>query len=518
MVLNRNVLLPAAVFCILSTTACWSNIWFVNSAFNAYYSLLVGSLLLCPFAISRRKQNGSLVSPVWVSCGIYAVYVILHGFVFEKENYYWMGTLAAFLLLSAMHQPLRNTSDRSFLLNLILWLSIAECFVCLLQWIGVVKSLSPYFISTGTFENPNYSAIIVAFCFPIVIERICNGKHIVPYCLVGILFLLSLAVLLCRTAILIVFVCLLIKLYLWGRNKLGSRNKIAFGILALIFCIGVLTGLYKAKEKSSEGRIFIARQTINLVAEKSAWGVGYGLFEKEFNLYQSEIIQSGKCTSEERKNIRWVFTAYNEFLEQLAQGGIAGLSFFLLFAGSFCLVAFRSHSYISVCFALSIVIEMFFNFWQQAYPIFTVSLLMIGYIMAEDKKGIQMSGKAIILRYFLIWVSVILVGCHTLATLPGQVRLASLGKTSNNAVLQETVEKLEALKPYIGTSSNYYTMLGYSYLRQRKQAKAKAVFLDAGHFTSAPDIYLGLYYCYKLEKDEVKAEECKKYLESIHAK
>jgi pentatricopeptide repeat protein len=77
---------------------------------------------------------------------------------------------------------------------------------------------------------------------------------------------------------------------------------------------------------------------------------------------------------------------------------------------------------------------------------------------------------------------------------------------------------MQSLKPYIGTSSSFYSCLGFCYLRERRIKDAKAVFQEAQDFTSVPDVYRGLYYSYRMQGNNEKAKQYKFYLDVMNIK
>ena len=65
------------------------------------------------------------------------------------------------------------------------------------------------------------------------------------------------------------------------------------------------------------------------IAEKPILGSGYGQFEHDYNLAQAHYFATGKATQQEIYNASYVHMSYNEFLENLFEGGIIGLVLFV---------------------------------------------------------------------------------------------------------------------------------------------------------------------------------------------
>jgi len=81
-------------------------------------------------------------------------------------------------------------------------LAVFECVWCLLQYAGAINSLNEYIKVTGTWSNPNVTALFLAMAWPVVFWLMLSNKGIHKWVAAAILIVLTTALILlkCRTA------------------------------------------------------------------------------------------------------------------------------------------------------------------------------------------------------------------------------------------------------------------------------------------------------------------------------
>lgn len=520
MVLTERLYFSGILASTLLMSASWSNTLFVNSAFNAYYAILFSAILLIvPFCFKCiRQKSFPRIDNIVLTFSLMILFLCIHKLFLSSEIYYYTSWLSAYLLFVGSRHYLRNQMIKQDLNRIYVIFCWVECIFSLLQFLGIMKSLSVDFKVTGTFENPNVTAIIISLGLPLVINRISLERK--TWWLFMPLFLMVITIILlgCRTALLILAISFVLKLQPWIMRKFSKvdRNRKIISV-CLVFAFFLVCGisLFRMKEKSSQGRLFIAKQTCNLIVQNPLTGIGYGLFEKEYNLFQASQLQNGTYSPREKANVRWVFTAYNEFLEQWAQGGLFGFALFSCLV--FCIVrsSFLQGNYKARSFAISLIVIMVFNFWVQAYPIFLISIIGIANLSSsttEEKRINQLSRAIVICSIIIAFIGF----CHySVTTIYGQYNLQQW-MIAKRAHKHPLIEDLQKLKPYIGTSSNYYTQLGYAQIKAKKIDEAIITFEEARCFTSNPSIYIGLSHCYILNGRTRDASFCKQYLKTLN--
>lgn len=320
--------------------------YFYSSTSAAYYGFCVTALL---FVITlyhfhaTNNRTGVLKTPLLLF-GLWCLYVQVHYFTNTAALVFTIYSVVLFFLLlkatTLFSTP--NFKFKLFFINIAVIASV-ESVYCITQFLGGFKSQSKLFAVTGSWNNPNVSAIFLALTVPVFL-LLFQGKY-KKIILTGFLsILISLLLLKCRAAFIgtvlsiIVFYGLEYQFINWVKNKKNRSSAKALLILCLLIIVPISSHLYDAKKASADGRKFIWKLSAQIATEKPLTGYGYGSFEKEYNLYQANYIQNGNATTDELANAGPVIMPHNELLQNLVEGGSIGLlliiSFFisLLFA------------------------------------------------------------------------------------------------------------------------------------------------------------------------------------------
>jgi O-antigen ligase len=228
----------------------------------------------------------------------------------------------------------------------IIILSTIESLYCILQSLGVCKSHSLFLPVTGSYNNPNVTAIFLALTVPVFLYSF-REKYKKLIRISFLVLLIALFLLKCRAAFIgailasVVFYSLEYNMISWIKNNKSKPTAKALFILSFLIIIPLSSYLYNAKKDSADGRKFIWKVSGIMALEKPLTGYGYGYFEKEYNLYQADYIKKGKAATEELKNAGPVIMPHNELLHNLVEGGCIGLLFAGLFFGSLFFAAKR---------------------------------------------------------------------------------------------------------------------------------------------------------------------------------
>ncbi|NII29259.1 hypothetical protein HB364_29540 [Pseudoflavitalea sp. X16] len=223
-----------------------------------------------------------------------------------------------------------------------------QSLTCLLQGARVLPSLHPFFPVTGTWVNPNVTAMYLAICVPLLLYMIWTmpGKG---YKLFGW------ATLLCITAALILLQCrtafigavLAAGYFFWHRKPaaryayipvLKKLPRWSLAVVIILLCGGLLAALVATKSRSSYSRLLIWKLSGSMVAERPFAGYGTGLFEKEYNSRQAAYFSRNQGTAIEKEVAGFVNMPYNEYLEQLIEGGLPKLLLWIAFLVSLFLI------------------------------------------------------------------------------------------------------------------------------------------------------------------------------------
>lgn len=167
-----------------------------------------------------------------------------------------------------------------------------------------------------------------------------------------------------------ILVCML---YLLFFNRKISRSKcvfITFGLIALLFIGG-----YFYKQSSSNGRLFIWNNTLNLVTSSLMLGKGTNSFEANYMLAQAAYIKKHPQSSF-AKLADNVLHPFNEYLKILLEHGLVGLFYVLLLLYNIFVskekVGKRKCVLISKMILLGLFVFAFFS-----YPFLYIQFIMI---------------------------------------------------------------------------------------------------------------------------------------------
>ncbi len=504
---------------LIITLACWHTSIFTNSAFWTFFVLCFGCIplsIITVYSLIKRKQKERVSIPeilffVWIA------YILIHTIINGDEEYYILSLVCSLLFFLSIVTGFKNFGSSPLFEILLIGISNIEAIAGILQKANIIASLSPFFNETGTFENPNISAILIAFGIPVTMHLLFSHslKHIYR---AGLLFSLSIQItgitlFHCRTAWLMAIVSTLIII---GKNLYVIKWWNQQSILQRISCISILlilsghSGwyLYNMKKPSADGRILIWETSWQMIKESPWVGTGYGLFERNYNLKQAQRLQKKEITKTAKNNARCVFTAYNEPLEQTVQGGIIGGCLFIALWLGFLLKS-RKQSPLHIALATSVCILSIVNFLINGTTVWIVTLLIWARIASiEDSKDHSISSNIkssiIILLLFFTTPSILhKVQAHYF------LKQSQLNYNRNPI---KSIETLHKYKANAGTSESYLRIYGQALLRNGQIEDAKNILEEARNWSSHPAIYWNLYKCYRQIGDSIQAEKCLQYL------
>jgi len=376
---------------------------------------------------------------------------------------------------------------------------LLEALICILQASGAVKSANGFFAVTGTFENPNITAMFLMACLPFGLFVKLNKSRLL---IVAGVLLLSVAIVLlkCRTAYIAAFA--VFGVFFWQkekvRNVIKNQKIIASGVLFIILLSGVF--LYRFKQTSADGRMFIWKMSIEMIFDKPLSGYGYGLFERNYNLAQARYFQSGKGSEIEKQNADHVNMAYNEYIEQTVEGGIIGLFFYCGFLLWALFIAVKNRDFEAFALIAAVIIASFVNFVIQCMPL---CLLLFCYCASLEYKTIKFNKIPAILIFvlsavFIINQSKLLYAQLQLKTV---ITLVKSGKTAQASyILQRYERKAE-------TSEAFMLHFGRVLMKNMRYDEALTVLEKAGRYSSNIEIYYTLSNLYVIKQDYVNAEK-----------
>ena len=504
-----------------------------------FFYTILGSLVAVVVGIGfiKNKQPISIANPLPIlALALLACYYILNGLVNTQGGInlrHYIILVDAVLLASYCILLNKGSINLLAVSKIITIITIIESLLCILQYFSIIPSLDTLFKVTGSNVNPNVTAMFLAMATPALLLVFFQGSK--TYQIITLISittsLFALVCLQCRTAFIGVAVstALIINHQYQLLHKLKSKfsKPILIILAASTLCLTAIAFalLYHSKQASSDGRLFIWKISLQAIANKPLFGSGYGQFEHDYNLAQANYFATKAATQQEIYNASYVHMSYNEYLENLFEGGVIGL---VLFVG--LLVALlvsppkkdltptplpkregQANCYpFAYAGIVSFAIMCFFNFTVQALPVRALFILYVGVGCVATPcplKGVLgrlqhrltvitnvsflnrvpfrlgVFALSLFLFFKLLTVSKAYNQCNTIL------------ETSNDLGSNEALQEMAALKGDLNQSTHY--LHGYAQLLYRTKHYDAAIekYNKALDYTSNPDIYMELGNC-----------------------
>ncbi|RWB32916.1 MAG: O-antigen ligase family protein [Mesorhizobium sp.] len=192
-----------------------------------------------------------------------------------------------------------------------------------------IEGLLPFTINAGLFANENHFAALLFVSIPFVVYYGLFRGHLLSGSLGLATLLLLLLAVGSRAGVLIgLAITVLSIVFLSARSRVSGLSILAIFIGLSVYTIGAWTRIDAEVVDPAFGRGEFARTTIEGIKENLATGVGFGNFQKAYQIYEKE----GMIFKQ------YVNHAHNDYLEIAFEGGVVAILlmmfyFILLLAG-----------------------------------------------------------------------------------------------------------------------------------------------------------------------------------------
>ncbi|WP_095204552.1 O-antigen ligase family protein [Mesorhizobium carmichaelinearum] len=229
-----------------------------------------------------------------------------------------------------------------------------------------IEGLLPFTINAGLFANRNHFSALLFVSIPFVIYYGLFRGHLLSGAIGLIALLLLLLAAGSRAGVLIGLAITLVSvIFLSARSSIRGFSVFALFVGLSVYTIGAWTTIDAKELDSAFGRAEFARTTIDGIEENWVAGVGFGNFQKAYQIYEKEgmIFRS------------YVNHAHNEYLEIAFEGGViaALLMALYLFLLLFAFARIRRDSFQKAAF-LSVAFLLVHSLVD--YPLRTAALVM----------------------------------------------------------------------------------------------------------------------------------------------
>jgi len=518
---------------VISSTLVASN-WFYYASLTPFLLFIQGISLLILFSGSVfffRKDIALSINITHVLVIAFGAYILINGLSFNSDyNSYHTYLLYCCGLLLCTSLLVKAFPGKLYvILSIVLALAMLESVICIGQWLGMLNSQNHFFRVTGTWSNPNVTAMFIVMAAPALfaIKNAPNkfGLNVAITCFLTIC--LSLILLNCRTAWVALAIILVIYinrhyhlLSLFKYLKRSYQVVTCMAAIGLVLLAGVQ--LYNHKKSSADGRLLIWKISAQMVQEKPLTGFGYGMFEREYNLHQANYFKLHKGTAREKANAGFVHMGYNEFLQNTVEGGAIGLMLLCgLFYALLRLPVFKQKetkdknvdAYIAAyCGVLVFALMSLINFTIQAIPAMCV-FVIYGAILTSAPYQRQLlvvrhannsRANAGVFNKMQLIGSLLVAGGLWLSYSAFQTIIASyINKQATSQA--NAMQLLQPLANGLYHYESYWTNYGNILLNNRDYKRALVKYDHAKLLTSNPDLYFKSGICYERLDDKENA-------------
>ena len=503
-----------------------NNEHFTHPSLAAYFYYVICSAVLAGItAIFYLRKTITGIDNVFlfplITFGLLTIYPFLQTLFFGQRDlstaHFLLLAYALSLLSFSILFATGNISKLS-MYRLITIAVVIESMVCIFQYAGWLESKNKLFAVSGSWVNPNVTAMFLAMALPAVLhvclqENTTGIKERSPvkafYIVALLMAIMALVLLKCRTAYIGFVLAAIIQCnnrYGWlpkiGRTYSHTKIAITCLLLASLAVVAAMS-LYRFKQDSADGRLFIWKLNLQMIAKKPVAGVGYGSYAHDYNLFQAGYFSQAKATDKETRTAGYVNMAYNEYLQITAEMGITGLLLFGCLLASL-LVRFPSRDSMGITAYAAVAaftVMSVFNFTIQAIPVMFLFVLYAAMLITTNKEKSPATKTATrpfapAVRLLLIVAAVYLLFSQTsLARSFMETKQAREARINGDAA--GAIELLAPLKTTMRQSNIYWSEYGMALAAQHNYRNAVDKFLRALSITADPDIYLQAGYCYQ---------------------
>jgi Lipid A core - O-antigen ligase and related enzymes len=423
----------------------------------------------------------------------------------------------------------------------------------LLQLFSISLSFHNYFKITGTFYNPAPYAIYLAVIFPFALgmfhllkdDKIHNKILKYVSLLTFMVILLVLPATRIRAAWLASFLgglfvywpalqhskqlIFVLKLF---KTRIISKITIT-SILTILIALTFL-GLYKFKEGSSSGKLFIWEVSMGIVKQNPILGIGVHRFNAEYNQYQAKWFQAHPNEMDSKKGMVGGDTkyAFNEYLEILVETGIVGLFLFIsvILATIYLVVKNLKNNILLYLFFASIIvifISASFSFPFYSLPTFVIFFFLLAAISGltsypeyKEKNKLIIKFSFLISRLFFIRIAgIVMVILSSLLLIFATNQYKAYyywghPYLANNEGNYDACYSFNMAYPYLKYDGEFLQNYGVLLFENKQLGKSYIILNKAQSYISNEKLYTSLGDLYKAVGNLKKNEEA--YINALY--
>ncbi len=439
-------------------------------------------ILICLF-----KKRIPDFSKAQIAAILLAAYISFHGLVIKDAELYKQGyTVCTLLFMVALTEMVRTgIIAKRHIENGIILISVINVSFLVAQFLGLINSGNSFFQLTGANGNPNTAAIALTISIPFAIQRLREGKHLYGMSSLLLLVAVFLLIIKCRTAFIGV-VCIIVcyalrssKTRLFVKKSIKKKTGAALFVGIAIVIATLATIGYNWKKDSANGRIFIWQRNCEMIAD-APLGYGYGKYEVEYNLYQSQYFATHKEEYRSSNLATASSSAYNDLLEHGVQGGLIGGVLYLLFLLTPLFLAYRERQWTCFLALFAVLMMSVTNSICCSISPWMMTISTMALVASSSKDMVKRLPISMLCLLSLVLLAIPLLN-RNIQLLRSQ-KLFKSDKVDGN----RRIEEIRSLYPAIGTSEAYWQYLAECHEKTGNYKAADKCYTEARKYTAAP--------------------------------
>lgn len=304
----------------------------------------------------------------------------------DKYVVYICWTFLLFFFCRFVNSLLKGKQTMIWLLLLALFCGY-EIVLGVLQLTGILPGAFTTFVLTGSFNNPApYSGLLVA-CICAFLPHIIENNQPKAIRITLIIEVIIACSLLPTAGSRAAILALLVSLLFMGLANETIRQKISkYKILIISGILLLSIGGYFLKKTSADGRFFIARRSMSIIASNGVKGEGLANFSRAYG--EEKVRYFSKLMSEDSDDMKWeniresermncdnVLYAFNDYLQLGVECGAVSMIMFCLICIIAIICSYKSGNNWSYPFISMCVFACF------SYPLMTTELRLVFVIL-----------------------------------------------------------------------------------------------------------------------------------------
>lgn len=331
-----NYLVPVFFLLIIGGTLLNFSVFYYPSQIAYFSYALLSSVFLIGLLFAKIiKPTSFRISLPFLTLCLWLLYIAVQVKITQGFNFSFYYPLINLSLLFAVYLLAQQKKfNYPLIFKGILLLAVLQALICLLQYLSIINSYSTYFKVTGSWQNPNVTAMFLTMTMPVAYYLWLTTEKKKILVLAVALIVIALLLLVCRSAFLGIGIFIILILFrnynllFYIKNEAYRTYKIIGLMLLISISIPFAKQFYQSKKASADGRLIIWKVSATMIANHPLIGGGYGLFEQQYNLQQAKFIAQNKLKVQEKAIAGAAKMAYNDYLQNAVEGGIIGLILF----------------------------------------------------------------------------------------------------------------------------------------------------------------------------------------------